>query len=351
MSRIVKWAVLAILLAACAGGGSAWAQTGGFRGHVTLQDGSACTQCLVLIDRQSVKGHYQVKTDKKGNYLYIGLPLDTYKLTLQDQAGKPIFYITKHMEMGDPTLVDFDLPKEAVTEQKENPAAAAQQAEQRKQIQEMNSLKEAFSQGTELENQKQYAEAAALFQKAEALAKDKNLEVVLAREADCYRLAKNNDQAVATYQRLLGINPDNADAHSGLGNVYAGMGKYPEAQAECDKSAQINPAGASLCFYNIGVGANNQGKMDDAAAAFKKATELDPKNANAFFLEGQSLMGKATMGPDNKIVPAPGTVEALQTYLKLDPTGPYAATAQAMLQSIQGTVQTEFKEPKKKKKG
>jgi tetratricopeptide (TPR) repeat protein len=347
--RIAKWTGLLVLAAACAGGPAAFAQTGGFSGHVTLQNGSTCVGCLVTLDRQSVKGHYQVKTNKKGDYLYIGLPLDTYKLTLYDLTGKPVFYITKHMEMGEPTQVDFNLPKEAQAVQKANPELAAKEAEQQKQIQQMNSLKTAFNQASALEDQKQYAQAAAAFKQAEPLAKEKNLEVVLAREADSYRLAQNYDQAVATYQRLLTLNPENPDAHSGLGNTYSAMGKFAEAEAECDKSSQGNPSGASKCYYNVGVVANNSGHMDDAAAAFKKATELDPTNANAFFLEGQALMGKATM-QDNKIVPAPGTVEALQAYLKLDPNGPYASTAQSMLQSIQGTVQTEFKVPKKKKK-
>jgi cytochrome c-type biogenesis protein CcmH/NrfG len=93
----------------------------------------------------------------------------------------------------------------------------------------------------------------------------------------------------------------------------------------------------------------NAGKLDEAAAAFKKATEINPKYADAYFLEAQALMGKATMGKDGKVVPAPGTVEALQAYLNLDPNGKYAASAQGMLQSITGSVQTEFKSEKKKK--
>jgi hypothetical protein len=86
-------------------------------------------------------------------------------------------------------------------------------------------------------------------------------------------------------------------------------------------------------------------------AAFKKATDADPRYADAFFMEGRALMGKLSMTPDGKVVAAPGTTEALQSYLKLEPNGKYAAEAQAMLQTIQGTVQTQFKAEKKKKKG
>ena len=95
----------------------------------------------------------------------------------------------------------------------------------------------------------------------------------------------------------------------------------------------------------------NKGKMDEAAAALKKATEIDPNYADAFFWQGQALFGKATMSADGKVIPAPGTVEAFQAYLKLDPSGKHVTEAQAVLQTIQSTVQTEYKAEKKKKKG
>ncbi|HUI44290.1 MAG TPA: caspase family protein [Terriglobia bacterium] len=240
----------------------------------------------------------------------------------------------------------------AAAQQVSKPAAAPRQEAQQSEVdQSYNLTKQAFDQAVALENQKKYAEAAALFQTAEHSATGHNLTVVLTHEAYCYLLAKNNDQAASSYQRLLALNPDNADAHNGLAFAFAGAGKFPEALAECEKSVHIESAGRSPCYYNIGATASNQGLMDEAAAAFKKATELDPNNANAFFLEGQSLMAKATMGPppDNKIIPVPGTVEALETYLQLDPRGQYAEGARAMLQILQSGVQTGFRAPKKKK--
>ena len=93
----------------------------------------------------------------------------------------------------------------------------------------------------------------------------------------------------------------------------------------------------------------NSGKMDEASEAFKKATDLDASYADAYFWQSLALMGKATMQGDKMVVP-PGTVEALQSYLKLQPNGANAPTAQQMLQTIQGQVQTEMKVDKKKKK-
>ena len=352
MRRIGEYVGLVILVAVAFSVGTARAQNGGLTGHATLADGTPCVKCPVIIERQSVKGHYETKTDKKGNYVYIGLTPDQYKITLQDPTGRVLFFIGHHVDIGDPTVVDFNLPKEMAQQQKENqsnPAVQQQQAEQQKETQQFNSLKQVFDQGVALENQKQYAEAAAMFQKAEPMAKGKNLEAIMEHEASNLENAKMYDQAIVQYQKLIANDPTNASFHSNLGTAYASQGKSAEAEAECAKAAQIAPAEGTRCYFNLGAIANNAGKMDDAASAFKKATELDPKNADAFFLEGQALMGKATMSPDNKIVPAPGTVEALQTYLQLDPNGKYASTAQGMLQSIQGSVQTEYKATKKKK--
>jgi tetratricopeptide (TPR) repeat protein len=137
--------------------------------------------------------------------------------------------------------------------------------------------------------------------------------------------------------------------HNSLGNVYAKTNKIPEAQAEFKKSAELNPTGAAQAYFNLGVVMYNSGKMDEASDAFKKATDIDPSYADAFFWQSLALMGKATMDGDKMVVP-PGTVEALQTYLKLQPKGPNAPTAQQMLDQIQSQIQTEVKVDKKKKK-
>lgn len=348
MLRVLRSVGLGLAMAFVAGAGALWAQNGGVTGHVTLQDGSACVKCPVIIERTAIKATYQTKTDKKGNYIYIGLTPDVYKITLQDPDGKPLTWQQTHIGIGEPTQLDFNLPKMAADQQKENPQAAQQAAAQQKETQQLNSLKEVFAQGVAQENAKQWAEAAATFQKGEALAKGNNIPVVLGHEAQAYANGKMYDQAVATYQKLLAINPNDASAHNGLGATYASMNKLPEAQAEFQKAAQLDPAAAAKAYYNEGAILSNAGKMDEAAAAFKQATTADPKFADAYFLEAQALMGKATVGSDGKVVPAPGTVEALQTYLQLDPKGKYADSAQAMLQSVTGSVTTDVRSRKKK---
>ena len=87
--------------------------------------------------------------------------------------------------------------------------------------------------------------------------------------------------------------------------------------------------------------------MDDAAEALKKATDLDPNNSLAWYWYGMALMGKATIKPDGSMAPAPGTIEAFQTYLKLEPNGKMAAAAQASIDSLSGKANLEYKKTKK----
>ena len=261
--------------------------------------------------------------------------------------------------MGATTEADFDLAKERADAAKQNPQAAQHAEEQANSQKQFTGLKAIFDQGQSLYVQKHYAEAAAMFEKAMAVAKDKNVTIVEARLADAYAHAATADKspdarkadeqkAIDAYQKALQLSPGDATLHAGLGGVYAEMGKVPDAQAECQKAADANPGSASICFYNLGVIMVNQGKMDDAATALKKATEVNPNNANAFYWEGMALMGKAETKPDGSVVPVPGTVEAFQAYLKLEPTGQWAQAAQASLDQIQNKVPTEYKKTKKK---
>ncbi len=346
------------------------AQTGGVTGKATDEKGNPYVAYPVIIERQEVRGIFKTKTDKHGNYIYIGLPLGNYKITLQDVNGRTIYYFSnRHVGIGDPVQVDFDMAKERAQQQTANPEAAKRLEQESKDQKQFAGLKQLFDQGQALaaeaqqlqaapdsaskreQIQAKYAEAAAAFEQAVPMAKDKNLATVLGRAAESYDKARQYDKAVLDYQKAIEANPNDADLHNGLGNVYAEMGKIPEAQAEFQKSAELNPGGASRAYYNLGAVMYNQGKMDEAADAFQKATQSDPSYADAFFMKGRALMGKLTMTPEGKVVAAPGTAEALQAYLKLEPNGKYASDAQSMLQTIQSSIQTEIKVTKKKKKG
>jgi tetratricopeptide (TPR) repeat protein len=354
---------VAVALAALAFTVSAWAQTGGLQGKCTGEDGKPLVGYIIQVERQEMKWSQHTKTSKKGEYVYIGLAPGNYKITLVSPAGQHVFDITQHVGLGDPTVVDFNMAKEksdAYKKQLANPETAQKLEEQQKEQKQLTGLKATFDQAMLLFSQQRYSEAAAMFEQAVPLAKDKNVPVVLARLGDAYGAAAKQEQnrdarvqdqqkAIETYQKALQLAPNDPVLHNNLGGVYADMSKVAEAQAEFQKAADLNPAGASGYYYNLGVVMVNQGKMDEAGVALKKAIDLDATNANAFYWYGMALLGKAEYKPDGTLVPVPGTMEAFQTYLKLQPNGQWAQAAQASIDTLKATVPTEYKAPKKKK--
>jgi tetratricopeptide (TPR) repeat protein len=336
-----------------------FAQTGGLTGKCTGDGGKPLAGYTLQIDRVEIKWTSHVKTNKKGEYTYIGLAPGQYKVTLLGPDGKSMYFVTKQVGIGDPTEVNFDMAQ-VMSEQKKtqeaNPEYQKQVAEQKQSA----SLKQMFDQGRALYAQKQYAQAADVFEKALPLAKDKNVPVVLGQLADTWAkagMAETNpdtrkaDQAKAMdyYNKVLAISPDDASLHNNLGNLYSDMGKPTEAAAEFKKAADLDPTHASSYYYNLGAIMVNKGQMDEAAAALKKATEIDPTNANAWYWYGMALLGKAQVKADGTLEPAPGTIEAFQTYLKLEPNGPWAQQAQASVDSLQGKTNVEYKAPGKAK--
>src|SRR5258705_13203689 len=65
------------------------AQTTALEGDVKGEDGKPLKDALVKIERKDIKGNYKVKTDKKGHYYYGGLPIGTYRPTVEgDGRGR-----------------------------------------------------------------------------------------------------------------------------------------------------------------------------------------------------------------------------------------------------------------------
>ena len=82
----------------------------------------------------------------------------------------------------------------------------------------------------------------------------------------------------------------------------------------------------------------NANRLADAIEPLQKATEIDPKNAQAWYLLGASLLMKMTtkrVGDKDQVQLAPGTVEAYQKALDLDPNVPWGAKAKQGLTDLQ----------------
>src|SRR5436305_11086876 len=103
---------LALCLFAFTGG--AFAQTSSLEGVVKGEDGQPLKDALIKIDRKDIKGHYEVKTKKKGDYFHTGLPLGTYKVTVSVDGKDRDSADNVRTKLGDVVDVNFDLHENKV---------------------------------------------------------------------------------------------------------------------------------------------------------------------------------------------------------------------------------------------
>ncbi|MBA3912529.1 MAG: tetratricopeptide repeat protein [Acidobacteriales bacterium] len=215
----------------------------------------------------------------------------------------------------------------------------------------------------------------------EAIAIDANRDVVWATLGDANRgaaskqtdpalKAKNLADAAMDYQKAVDLknqqmaegkvkDPDAnkklAGYYNNMGDAFAKNGKTDDAVNSYNKAVQLDPSDAGKYYFNEGAtmtnaNVKNDAKMRTAASeAFDKAIAADPNRADAYYWKGTNLIGMATLKGDKMEAP-PGTAEAFQKYLELQPTGPHADEAKAMITSLGASVETSFGKKKPGKK-
>jgi len=178
------------------------------------------------------------------------------------------------------------------------------------------------------------------FQAAQKAAaeKDPNQHLLWAKLGESYDIAGRNDEAAQAYQQAIAAKPDDPGYYNNLGNVLARAGKIDDARAAYTKSAELDPTKAATAWRNFGISLYNANRGGDAIEPLQKSAELDPKNAQTWYLLGACLIYKMTVKKvGDKDVPefAPGTIEAYQKAVELDPNGPFGQQAKEGLAQLQ----------------
>ncbi len=355
-----------------------FSQTGALAGKIIGEDGNPLQGALVKIERTDIKGNYKVKSNKKGEYFHAGLPMGQYKVTLSVNEQDVDSVNGVRVGLGDPTAVNFDLAEmakrrraqqqQAQTGELPNEQLRGMSPEERKKYEETikkrqeqlgknKQLNEVFNTGMAAFEAKDFQTAVAKFTEASTL--DPAQHVVWARLAEAQsNLAqtKTGDErsqiteaALGSYRKALELQPD-AAYHNNFGLALVKAGRIDEGKAELTKAAELDPTNAARYYFNLGAIMVNSGNNDGAIEAFRKAVLADPNYGLAQFQLGTALIGAAQMNADGSINPVPGTVEAFEKYLQLEPNGPNAEAAQGMIASLKASVQTTYQDPDAKKK-
>lgn len=300
------------------------------------------------------------KTDKDGNFMMRSLRNGVFTVNIILPAPNKPYEVKVRVSGADTPKVNLNF-KDVVAKQGAEFAEAQKKQEEEKQ--KFQGMKQHFDTGVGFLNQAGQAKTDlgkatpdqrdALKQQVKDLSekavteleaaksaageKDSNLNLILARLGDAYDAAGRSDDAANAYKQAIELKP-NAAYYNNLGGIYGRAGKITEAMAAYQKSAELDPTNAAQAYRNGGITLYNAGKMKEAVEPLKKATELDPKSAQAWYLLGAALVGSMDykqVGSKLEVVVQPGTVEAYQKAVDLDPNGPYGQQAKQGLEALQ----------------
>jgi len=166
---------------------------------------------------------------------------------------------------------------------------------------------------------------------------DPNRSVIQGRLGEAYETTGKYPEAVDSYQKAVALKPD-PGYYNNLGNDLAHLGKTDEATAAYQQAIQLDPVNTAMYWRNLAVGLYNSGRIKESVDPLRKATDADPTSAQAWYLLGAALVNTMEFKQDgDKLIPVmqPGTVEAYQKAIQLDPNGPYGAQAKQGLDALQ----------------
>lgn len=358
--------------------------SGTVKGVCRDADGKPIADAIVVYANLDNGQKYTLKTNKKGEYFSLGITPGKYNVTLyrnadDQKAGKEADHVNNYQVQLDENNLDMDMKKE-MEEQAKGAGMTAEQLKQKedersKVMKENNTIK---SLNEKLVAAKAAAEAnppdydTAIADLTQANQIDPNRDLIWFKLADYYRMSalkqtdtaektKRLDSAIEDYNKAIDLKkaapPDPKDPnasgktlaayYNNLAEAYAKENKTDDAVKTYALAAQADPSAASQYYFNTGAVLTNAGKVDDAITAFDKVIAADPNKADAYYWKGVNMIGKATLQGDKMVAP-PGTADAFQKYLELQPTGTYADPAKQMLASIGASVETKFGNGKKK---
>jgi tetratricopeptide (TPR) repeat protein len=311
----LPWLAGCAMLIACAIAQPAAAQsTGMVKGVVKDVQGQPVDGAKVTIEMtEGTNRHFETKSNKKGEFIQIGLPPGAYRVTAEKdkQASNTADVRVRVNSAAEANLV----------------LGAAAAAAASKTNAELKATLEAGIAATNAGNDD---EAIKQFQHAIELKPDC---------ADCYynigyleTKKKEYDKAEAAYKKAIEIKPAYSEAYSGLANVYNAERKFDEAAAASSKAAELAGSapgglagGNADALFNQGVILWNAGKIADAKKQFEAAIAANPDHAEAHYQLGMTLVN------ENNLTAAANEFE---TYLKLAPNGPNAPQAKALVAQL-----------------
>jgi len=283
--------------------GSAWSQyQGKIAGRVLDPEGKPVEKAEVaIVSQKSSNLRYDLKTDKDGRFIQVGITPGYYMVTVKKSGFAPG---SKEVHVGVADQQEVEIALKSIAAEAEKSYSAADKA---------------FLKGNKLYAEQKYAEAAAAY--GEAIGLDPanwgyhlNLGLALKKSGKA-------EDSLASFRKAAELNPDSYSANKEAGEALAKAGQHAEAKTFYEKAAGLSPDDPDA-QYNLGVCEVNLGESEAALPRFQKAVDLKPEYADAYYQMATILIGQ------NKV---PEAKAALEKFLVMAPEHEKAAIARQLL--------------------
>jgi tetratricopeptide (TPR) repeat protein len=340
-------------------------------GEILDKDGKPYADVNVEIKHVDTGLTFNVKTDKNGKFVQLGLRSGTYTISLKkddfnygpekfpmDPAKENIYRMSVKDQMAKTAAAHPEEVKKKEEEVDKFKAMKAHFDAGLAAMAEANDLRKQM--GTASAEQKAPLQekrntdcqtAITEFQQAEqgVGVKDLTTHATVSQDLGAAQECLGRyDDAVAAFQKAIDLKPQ-AGTYAGLSTSLANSAaaqtdpkeaerKLAEANADCEKALALDPAAGGVCYKNVGIILSNKGRQKDAVAPLQKATQANAQDAQSWWLLGSALtamMECKQEGEKMNCTPAPGTQDAYQKCIAISPD---SATGKACKEALDGVL-------------
>jgi tetratricopeptide (TPR) repeat protein len=290
--------------------------TGRVRGVVLDLEGKPIAGASVTLTfSESASLKLETKTDRKGEWAFLGLGSGSWKL----DVSVPGFL----SESSSLNIVQLSLnPKITVNLKRVQKTTSAY-------IQDESTLK-LLDEGNQFFKEEKYETALAIYQ--EFLQKNPAAYQILISIGDCYREKGEFDKAAENYNKAVEEAKKDpaigkevaAKGLAGIGNCFLKQGKIPEAQDFFKKSIE-NAPNDEILAYNVGEIYFSNQNPDEALKYFGLASQIKAEWPDPYFRMGYVYLNKG----DNA-----NAITKFEKFLSLEPDTERSAQAKNILSLI-----------------
>jgi TolA-binding protein len=310
-----KQGLVGLLVVMVAWAAPAFAQsTGMVKGKVVDGSNQVVEGATVILEtKDSGARRFKVQTNKKGEYIQIGLQPGLWTITAsKDGIGQAT--TETRITLGASEQIDLTLTKGGGMSKEEAAKAEA--------------MSKAFDEGIALTQSGKFDEAIAKFNEAKAgnpacYACEFNIGL-------SYAAKKDTAAAEKAFLAAAAMRPEAPEPYNQLANLYNAAKQFDKAAqmaAEASKrSAGATGGGMSAeSLFNQGVVLWNAQKYAEAKTQFEAAVKAKPDYADAHYWVGMANLNTGQM---------PAARASFESYLKHAPTGQYAEQVKTFLTQL-----------------